>query len=94
MQFPCGCNVFNLLLTISHALSDSSVEFWMQRKAVPALTVFQGVHPQPLQIKVWAVQGVNFVDTNFKQIDYQEISSLGVGRLNHFKARIAQQSPR
>lgn len=70
MQFPCGCNVFNLLLTISHVLSDSSVEFWMQRKAVPAFTVFQGARPQSPRIKVWALQGLNLVYTNFKQIDY------------------------
>lgn len=54
MQFPCGCDVFNLLLTISHVLSDSSVEFWMQRKAVLAFTVFWGVRPQSPQIKVQA----------------------------------------
>lgn len=59
MQFPCGCDVFNLLLTISHVLSDSSVEFWMRRKAVPAFTVFQGACSQSPQIKVQAVQGGN-----------------------------------
>lgn len=69
MQFPCGCDVFNLLLTISHVLSDSSVEFWMQRKAVPAFTLFWGVRPQSPQIKVQAAHTVIFVDANFKQID-------------------------
>lgn len=78
MQFPRGCDVFNLLLTISHALSDNSVEFWMHRQAVPAFTVFQGVCPQSPLIKVCAVQGVNFVDTNLKQIVYCGISFLGV----------------
>lgn len=70
MQFPCGCDVFNLLLTISHVLSDSSVAFWMHRQAAPAFTVFQGVCAPSHLIKVQAAHEVNPVDINLKQIVY------------------------
>lgn len=72
-------------------LSDSSVEFWMQEEAVPALTVFQGRCPPSPQIKVHDIRQDKSVLTYLKQVDYwgiSTISTIGTGGLSGSKASI------
>lgn len=63
VPFPCGCNVFNLLLTISHELSD---RMWGKSGAYASpfskgrLLLFS-----TKSVYVNVIAGVNFIATNF-----------------------------